>query len=100
MLIPIILASGLAQAYGTYPKDTGYYDTGIYDTGDDDTGDSGGSVVIPAPDNEYDGHLDGQLAYQMAGDDGGCATVGGPADLVLALGLVGALAGRLRRPRR
>ena len=100
MLFPMLAASGPALAFGKYPKDTGYYDTGIYDTGDDDTGDSGGSVVIPAPDNDYDGHLDGQLAYQMAGDEGGCATVGGPADLVLALLLVGGVAARLRRPRR
>jgi MYXO-CTERM domain-containing protein len=96
MLFPLV-ASGPALAF---------YDTGIYTPVDDtgDTGDSGDSgddpVVIPAPDNEYDGHLDGQLAYQLAGDDGGCATVGGPADLALALALVGALAGRLRRPRR
>ena len=96
-MLSILVASGLALAY----YDTGYYDTGIYDTGDD-TGDSGdsGSVVVPLPNNDYDGHLDGQLAYQMAGDKGGCATVGGPADLALAFGLVGALAGRLRRPRR
>jgi len=95
-----ILLSGPALAF--------YEDTGIYtpvdDTGDTgDTGDSGddddGSVV-PLPNNDYDGHLDGSLAYQMAGDDGGCAAVGGPADLVLALGLVGVTAGRLRRPRR
>ena len=84
-----------------------YEDTGIYtpvdDSGDTgDTGDTGddGSVVIPAPNNDYDGHLDGQLAYQMAGDKGGCATVGGPASLVLAFVLVGVLAGRLRRRRR
>ena len=99
MLFSILVASGLARAT--------IYDTGVYtpvddsgDTGDSgDSGDEGGSVV-PLPNNDYDGHLDGELAYQMAGDKGGCATVGGPADLVLALGLVGALAGRLRRPRR
>ena len=98
MLFSLVVMTGPARAY--YPQDTGYYDTGIYDTGD--TGDSGdsGSVVVPLPNNDYDGHLDGSLAYQMAGDKGGCATVGGPADLVLALGLVGAAAGRLRRPRR
>jgi hypothetical protein len=99
MLFSLLAMSGPARAY-TYldSGDTGYYDTG----NNDDTGDSGdsGSVVIPLPNNDYDGHLDGQLAYQMAGDKGGCATVGGPGDLVLALGLVGALAGRLRRPRR
>ena len=98
-MLPLLVASGLALAF--------YEDTGIYtpvdDSGDTgDTADSGdsGSVVIPAPNNDYDGHLDGSLAYQMAGDDGGCATVGGPADLALALGLVGVVAGRLRRPRR
>lgn len=99
MLFSLIVASGPALAF--------YEDTGIYTPVDDsgDTGDSGDSgddegQVIPAPNNDYDGHLDGKLAYQMAGDEGGCATLGGPADLVLALGLVGALAGRLRRPRR
>jgi len=97
-MLSILVASGLALAT--------IYDTGTYtpvdDTGDTgDTSDSGdGSVVVPLPNNDYDGHLDGELAYQMAGDKGGCATVGGRADLVLALGLVGALAGRLRRPRR
>ena len=98
-MLSILVASGLALAY--------YEDTGVYtpvdDSGDTgDTGDSGddGSVVIPLPNNDYDGHLDGELAYQMAGDDGGCATAGGPADLALALGLVGVAAGRLRRPRR
>jgi len=94
MLLSLLVLCGPARA--TY--------TPVYDTGDDtgDSGDSGdsGSVVVPLPNNDYDGHLDGELAYQMAGDEGGCATVGGPADLVLALGLVGALAGRLRRPRR
>ena len=100
MLFPI-LSSGLAQAYTYTPIDDSG-DSGYLDTGDDDdTGDSGdGGVVIPAPDNDYDGHLDGKLAYQLAGDEGGCATVGGPADLVLALVLVGGVAGRLRRPRR
>lgn len=98
-MLSLLVASGLALAF--------YEDTGVYtpvdDTGDTgDTADSGdsGSVVIPAPNNDYDGHLDGSLAYQMAGDDGGCATVGGRADLALALGLVGVVAGRLRRPRR
>jgi hypothetical protein len=104
MLFSLVLASAPALAVGTYPKDTGPYDSGYFDTGNNDdsgdSGDSGGSVVIPAPNNDYDGHLDGELAYQMAGDNGGCATVGGSADLALALGLVGALAGRLRRPRR
>ena len=97
MLFSLLMMSAPARAY-TY-MDTGYY----YDTGNDtgDTGDSGdGSVVVPLPNNDYDGHLDGELAYQMAGDNGGCATVGGPADLVLALSLVGVTAGRLRRPRR
>ena len=103
-MLCFLVASGLAQAIGTYPKDTGPYDSGYFDTGHDDTGDSGDSGdsggFIPLPNNDYDGHLDGSLAYQMAGDKGGCATLGGPADLALALGLVGALAGRLRRPRR
>jgi hypothetical protein len=105
MLFPLILATGLARAVGTYPKDTGPFDSGYLDTGnnddsgDDDSGDDG-SGYIPLPNNDYDGHLDGQLAYQMADDKGGCATVGGPADLALALALVGAVAGRLRRPRR
>ena len=85
------------------------YDTGVYtpvdDSGDDDSGDkddSGddGSVVVQPPENNYDGHLDGKPASQMAGDEGGCATVGGSADLALALVLVGVVAGRLRRPRR
>jgi hypothetical protein len=101
MLFSLLVLSGPARAY--YPTDSGSNDTGYYDTGNNDTGDSGdsgGSVVIPLPNNDYDGHLDGQLAYQMAGDNGGCATVGGPGDLVLGLGLVGAAAGRLRRPRR
>ena len=99
MLFPLLLASGLARAT--------IYDTGTYppvdDTGDTgDSGDSGddGSGVVPLPNNDYDGHLDGKLAYQMAGDSGGCATVGGPAGLAVSLVLVGALAGRLRRPRR
>jgi len=98
MLFPIIASRPALALY----EDTGIY-TPVDDSGDTgDTGDTGddGSVVIPAPNNDYDGHLDGQLAYQMADDKGGCATVGGPADLVLALVLVGALAGRLRRPRR
>jgi hypothetical protein len=99
MLFPLLVMCGPARAY--FPVDTGSQDTGYYDTGND-TGDSGdsGSVVVPLPNNDYDGHLDGELAYQMAGDKGGCATVGGPADLALALGLVGVAAGRLRRPRR
>ena len=99
MLFPLIVASGPARA--TF--DTGTY-TPIYDTGDTgdsgDSGDSGGQVVVQPPENNYDGHLDGKLAYQMAGDEGGCATVGGPAGLTLALVLVGIIAGRLRRPRR
>ena len=86
-------------------EDTGTYtpvdDSGDDDSGTDDSGDSGDDeVVIPAPNNDYDGTLNGKLAYQLAGDEGGCATVGGPANLVLALVLVGALAGRLRRRRR
>ncbi len=100
MLFPILLvASGPAVAT---IFDTGTY-TPVDDTGDTgDSGDSGdeGGGVIPAPNNDYDGHLDGKLAYQIAGDEGGCATVGGHAELVLALVLVGGLVGRLRRPRR
>ena len=100
MLFSLLVLSAPARAY--YPTDSGSNDTGYYDTGnnDDTGGDSGGSVVVPLPNNDYDGHLDGQLAYQMAGDNGGCATAGGPADLALVLGLVGVAAGRLRRPRR
>jgi hypothetical protein len=95
MIFPILVSRPALAVF-----DTGTY-TPIGDTDDEDTGDSGDDGgVIPAPDNDYDGHLDGKLAYQLAGDEGGCAAVGGPADLVLALVLVGALAGRLRRPRR
>ena len=102
MLLPLIVASGLALATildtGVYtpPDDSG--DSGD-DSGDDDSGDDG-SVVVQPPENHYDGHLDGKTASQMAGDEGGCATVGESAQLALVLVLVGVAAGRLRRPRR
>ncbi len=107
-LFLIVAWSAPVWAATSPPKDSG--DSGIYDTGDSgdsgdtgdtgDSGDSGGVVPLP-PENTYDGHLDGELAYQMAGDEGGCATPGTrPVALVVPLVLVGVAVGRLRRPRR
>jgi hypothetical protein len=100
MWVALVLSAPVWAALDP-PKDTGdsgYYDTG--DTGDTaDSGDTGGGLVPTVPENTYDGHLDGELAYQMAGDEGGCSTTGSRVAL-LSLALVGLAVGRLRRRRR